>query len=305
MGKILLYYKYITIEDPELIMNWQHELCERLNLKGRIIIATEGINGTVGGSQEATEEYVAEMSRHPLFHDIIFKQSEGSSEHFPRLRVVVKEEIVRLGISPQAVPATERAQHLTPQEVHEKLNALPQDLVILDARNNYESRIGTFVGAITPDISTFREFPEYIDKNAELFKDKEVLMFCTGGVRCERASAYLKSKGITKAVYQLEGGIHCYLEEYPDGHFRGKNFVFDARVSMATNEDVLAHCINCKISCDNYTHCVINLCNKLMIMCSDCIGKLKNTCGQECLHDLTSGNPIRYAPYKKTVSCEL
>jgi predicted sulfurtransferase len=130
-------------------------------------------------------------------------------------------------------------------------------------------------------------------------------MYCTGGVRCERASAYLKSKGIAKSVYQLEGGIHCYLEEYPDGHFRGKNFVFDARVSMATNDDVLAHCVNCTISCDNYTHCVINLCNKLMIMCPACIIQLKNTCSQECLHDLTSGNPIRYAPYKKTVSCEL
>ncbi len=304
MGKILLYYKYTTIEDVTLIEKWQRNLCNRLGLTGRIIIASEGINGTLGGIESATTAYKEAMGNHPLFNDIVFKESAGSSAYFPKLKIMLREEIVRLGISPKILKAEDGGKHLTPQEVHEKISSKNKELIIFDARNNYESAIGAFVNAITPDISTFRELPQYIDNNAEVFKDKEVLMYCTGGVRCERASAYLKSKGLAKNIYQVSGGIHCYLEQYPDGYFRGKNFVFDGRVTLATNEDVLAQCFFCSTPCDTYTHCIYTVCNKLMIACTSCKKSMNNACSTECLTKIACGAPVRTASYKVTIDHE-
>lgn len=298
MGKILLYYKYIDIDDPAQIAESQKALCTSLGLTGRIIVAPEGINGTVGGSLAAIESYKTALHEHPLFHDITFKESEGDQNHFPRLRVMVKQEIVRLGISPDKLSALQGGTYLSPEQAHKKIAENP-DLVIVDTRNDYESRVGAFKGALKPGIKTFREFPEYVDQNIELFKDKEVLMYCTGGVRVERASAYLKEKGIAKEVYQLEGGIHCYLEQFPNGHFRGKNFVFDGRVTLSTNDDILTVCDSCKTSCDEYTHCVYAICNKLMILCKTCKNSSRGTCSEECALIISQGNaPIRTAPYK-------
>ena len=192
MGKVLLFYKYVTITYPEKIKKWQQELCKSLGVTGRIIIAHEGINATLAGSKEAIELYKKTLEAHELFGNIDFKESAGDTECFPRLRVVVKEEIVKLGISPHLLTAQNGGKHLTPQETENLLNQKPANFIIFDARNNYESAIGKFEGAITPDIENFRDLPEYLDNNQELFKDKDVLMYCTGGIRCERATAYLK-----------------------------------------------------------------------------------------------------------------
>jgi predicted sulfurtransferase len=282
MGKILLYYKYVQITYPKQLLKWQQKICTELGLTGRIIVGHEGINGTVGGSDLSIDRYTTIMRSDSLFSDVDFKSSEGDASCFPRLQIKVRDEIVRLGIDPKAVTAQNGGQHLKPQEVHELLGQQPKDLVILDARNQCESNIGAFTGAIKPEIVHFRELPGYIDQNIDLFKDKDVLMYCTGGIRCERASAYLKSKGVTKTVYQVEGGIHRYIEQYPEGHFKGKNYVFDARIAVKANEQLLGSCALCTVSCDEYTNCLNAACNKHFICCAVCKNTYANTCSANC-----------------------
>lgn len=286
---ILLFYAYVPIEYPKQVQKWQLRLCTELGLKGRIILAHEGINGTVSGLTEAVMTYQQAMLEHPLFAEIDFKQSDGSSQDFPRLRVVVKEEIVRMGISPNVVTAETSGRHLNPLEAHQLMAAQPHDLVILDGRNDYESRIGAFENAIKPAIENFRDFPDYIDNNADQFKDKTVLMYCTGGIRCERASAYLKSKGIAKEVLQITGGIHRYAEQFPNGFFKGKNYVFDSRVAMKVSDDILGQCDMCGIPSDEYSNCISTCCNKQVLSCPSCTKIFNNTCGQACFDLVNTG----------------
>jgi predicted sulfurtransferase len=164
------------------------------------------------------------------------------------------------------------------------------NVVILDARNTYESRIGAFEGAIKPDIGHFRDLPEFIKNNPDLFQNKDVLMYCTGGIRCERASAYLKEQDIANNVYQLSGGIHRYAEQYDDGFFRGKNYVFDKRISQRITNDVLTTCDTCEASCDMYTNCINALCSKHCILCANCLHAYSNTCSQACFDLIQSGD---------------
>lgn len=292
MSKILLFYKYVDIEHPEAIKQWQLNLCKSLNLLGRVIIAHEGVNGTLGGSDEETDHYIDAMLKHPLFNGIDFKTSEGGAENFPRLSIKVKQEITRLGIDPQKLKASQGGKHLTPEETHQLLNNKPENLIILDGRNDYEARVGRFEGAICPPVRYFREFPNYIDENLEQFKDKEVLMYCTGGIRCERASAYLKEKGIAKEVYQIQGGIHRYIEKFPDGFFRGKNYVFDSRMIQQVNDDIMTGCDWCKIPCDKLTSCINSECDKQFICCQSCLEPSQNTCSAHC-KDLVAQQAVR------------
>lgn len=309
MGKILLFYKYVDIIYPVQVMKWQKKLCADLGLTGRIILAHEGVNGTVGGSDEHVELYKKAMEKHPLFGNIDFKESPGDASCFPKMRIVVKNEIVHLGLDTKTVTAHDAGIHLNPQQAHDLLSKKSDKLVILDARNAHESRVGTFAGAITPAINTFRELPDYIDNNIEQFKDKEVFMFCTGGIRCERASAYLKSKGVASTVYQLEGGIHRYAEQFPDGFFRGKNYVFDGRVAVTVNEDVLSTCDLCPAACNEYTNCFNAHCNNHFIACPSCVEQYGNTCGARCHELLTTGQVPQRPPFKKPMpnatSCQL
>jgi predicted sulfurtransferase len=163
--------------------------------------------------------------------------------------------------------------------------------------------IGTFQGALTPPLKHFRELPDYIDQNVEQFKDKEVLMFCTAGVRCERASAYLKSKGVAQQVYQLEGGIHRYVEEYPDGFFRGKNYVFDGRLALQVTEDVIGSCALCAIACDDYNNCLNAECNKHFICCDTCIVAYNYTCSTQCFN-LVAEQKVHLRPIYRAINKE-
>lgn len=299
MAKIILYYKYIDINNPEEIVSWQRELCTNLNLKGRVLVAHEGINGTLGGTLENIELYKKAMLAHDLFATIDFKESSGSAEHFPRLKVQVKKEIVRLGIDPTLVSAKDAGEYLTPHQVHELINQNPENLILLDTRNDYESRVGTFNNALLPNTKTFREFPEFIDKNLDTLKDKQVVMFCTGGVRCERASAYVKLKQVAKSVYHIQGGIHTYITQYPNGHFRGKNYVFDGRITDQVTNDILTQCDHCQTPFDEYTNCINAQCNRQIIVCPSCIKDYHNTCSTRCLELVQSGLVnIRTLPHK-------
>lgn len=296
--RILLYYKYVNLPDPDAVCLWQKELCNNLNLKGRIILGSEGINGTLVGSWEETKRYMQAMSLHPLLNDIDFKEDlvDEVYDYFPKLRIVVRSEIVSLGVEDPSITPTVGGVHLTPDEVHAWLDKHEEDIVVFDVRNRAESRIGTFQDALTADIEHFRDLPSYIDENLEKFRDKNVLMTCTGGIRCEKATAYLKAKGVSKGVYQMLGGIHRYIGKYPQGFFKGKNYVFDNRVAVKVSDDILGTCDLCGISCDDYTNCLNAHCNKHFISCNKCLKTFANACSQACKELLESGK----VPYRPT-----
>ncbi|KAG8455016.1 hypothetical protein GDO86_001290 [Hymenochirus boettgeri] len=290
---VLLFYCYCDVKDPQWICNWQMVMGELLHLTGKVRIATEGINGTVGGSMLSTSLYIRTMLSHPIFKDVMypddFKTSEGGAHCFPDLRVGVFQEIVPMGIAPHKVSYKETAPHLSPEKFHEKVykylsevDKADHNTILLDCRNFYESKIGRFQNCLAPDIRKFSYFPKYIDQNLELFKDKTVLMYCTGGIRCERGSAYLRSKSICKEVYQLKGGIHKYLEQFPDGFFRGKLFVFDERYTISSNDDVISNCRYCDIAWDEYKLCSTPRCCQLLLACTTCQSKGLTACCTTC-----------------------
>lgn len=301
MNTILLFYKYVHIDNPVRFMRWQKKLCAELGLTGRIIIAQEGINGTVGGLTENTQRYKKVMLEQSLFSDVDFKEGQGDQESFPRMRIVVRDEVVGTGLDATQGRPENTGIHLTPAQTHALIDSKPDNFIILDTRNRCESAIGTFRDAVKASIDTFRDFPAYIDKNLEQFKDKQVLMYCTGGIRCERATAYLNEKGVAQKVYQIEGGIHRYVEQFPDGHFRGKNYVFDGRIAVKVTDDILGACALCAISCDDYHNCLNASCNKHFIACQSCIATFKNSCSVGCHQALENGT-VKARPLFKKVS---
>uniref|UniRef100_A0A3P9L757 Thiosulfate sulfurtransferase/rhodanese-like domain-containing protein 2 n=2 Tax=Oryzias latipes TaxID=8090 RepID=A0A3P9L757_ORYLA len=289
-GKVLLYYRYCEVEDPHVICAWQKALCERLQLTGKVRVAAEGINGTVGGTAVATDLYTRAMMSHPLFQmdREDFKTSDGGAECFPELKVGVYQEIVPMGVDPDVVSYQLAGVHLDPEDFHKEVEALlgegdsSQDTLLLDCRNFYESKIGQFTRCLAPNIRKFSYFPDYVDQNLELFRDKKVLMYCTGGIRCERASAYLCSKDVCREVYQLKGGIHKYLERFPEGFYRGKLFVFDERYAISSNDDVISDCSFCGRPWDRYELCSTRFCCQLVLSCPACRRQGHTACCSTC-----------------------
>lgn len=290
-GKVLLYYCYCQVEDPHVICAWQKALCEKLHLTGKVRVATEGVNGTVGGTQVATDIYIEAMLSHPLFKIMDkadFKTSDGGAECFLDARVSVYKEIVPMGVDPDVISYQLAGVHLEPEEFHREVEAflaegnLCDDTILLDCRNFYESKIGQFTRCLAPNIRKFSYFPDYVDQNLELFKDKKVLMYCTGGIRCERGSAYLRSKDVCKEVYQLKGGIHKYLERFPEGFYRGKLFVFDERYAISSNNDVISECRYCGCPWDQYQLCSTQFCCQLVLSCPVCRQDGHTACCPTC-----------------------
>lgn len=269
MNKIILYYKFVPVPDPVTVMHWQRELCQRLNLKGRIIVAEQGINGTLGGRMEDVKAYVKAMNLHPLFKKIQYKWSDGSAEDFPRLSIKVRPELVTLAPGEQ-FDVFNSTKGLKPQEWHEYLEKHP-DAIVLDARNDYESDIGAFKGrnVIKPKIKNFRDIKPEL---AKLPKDKPILTYCTGDIRCEYLSAYMKHKGFDE-VYHLDGGIVKYGQEYgDDGHWEGKCYVFDNRTSIGFSEQAkdVGRCVHCDAKTSNYLNCAEDSCNAQVLVCKKC-----------------------------------
>ncbi len=230
------------------------------------------------------------MKAHPAFFDIDFKTSESSFMCFAKLHVKARENILNLGVT----CSSPSGEYITPAELHTLLNNPPNDLVLLDARNAYESYVGKFEGAIAPQVNNFRDFPQYLENNQELFKDKDVIMYCTGGIRCEKSSALLVSLSCAKRVRQIHGGIHRYVEQFPNGFFKGRNYVFDDRVSMKINDHVLASCTSCKNKSDLYNNCLNALCNKHYVCCDACFAKSYGCCSSECFTQVQAKSvPVR------------
>ncbi|XP_056374943.1 thiosulfate sulfurtransferase/rhodanese-like domain-containing protein 2 isoform X2 [Hyla sarda] len=311
-GEILLYYCYCDISDPQWICDWQRTLCELLHLTGKIRIASEGINGTVGGSKVSTRLYINTMLLHPLLKHMCledFKRSDGGAHCFPDLRVGVFQEIVPMGVDPKKVSYKETATHLTPEDFHKRVEQYlsasqeTKDTILLDCRNFYESKIGKFQNCLAPNIRKFSYFPNYVDQNLDLFKDKTVLMYCTGGIRCERGSAYLRSKAVCKEVCQLKGGIHKYLEKFPDGFFRGKLFVFDGRFTISSNDDIISTCRYCGTAWDKYKLCSTPHCCQLVLSCLRCHEDGLTACCPTCQEKALKRQTELYQHIKEECEC--
>jgi UPF0176 protein len=284
MIKILLYYKYVEIPDPAVYRAEHIRLCTQLDITGRVIISPEGINATVGGEKEAIEKYKAAITADPLFSDIAFKESTSEEHVFKKLSVKIRPEIVSLKTGTDIVFSNNiKGKYIEPKELQQAIEK-DEEVYIVDVRNTYESYIGRFKNSIALDIDNFRDLPTAVEKIKDL-KDKKVVTVCTGGVRCEKASAYLLSRGFSD-VSQLHGGIITYGEAYPDAAFEGKCYVFDSRISVDINtpkkKKIIAECYHCHKPCDRYINCCNAVCNRQFVCCSDCDLQHMSSCCDEC-----------------------
>ncbi len=232
---VLLFYKYVTIDNPVEFALEHRTWCREQQLTGRILVAAEGINGTVSGYRDAVMAYVEKMHNDPRFADMEFKVSEGHPNVFPKMICKPRKEIVTLGLEHDVDPIHGTAPHLSPQEWKATLESGDPNLVLIDVRNRYESEVGVFEGALCPPIEYFRDLPAELPKYNHL-KEKKVLLYCTGGIRCEKAAALFRREGF-KDVYQLHGGIARYAEEVGTDHWKGELFVFDKRMTVPLSEE--------------------------------------------------------------------
>lgn len=275
--EILLFYKYVNIADPEAERLRQMDLCTKYDLKCRIIVAKEGINGTLEGTIENTQSYIDEMISDARFADIDWKRSEGTGSAFPKVKIKVRDEIVTLGLGERDIdPNKTSGRYITADELHE-LYSSGNEFYIVDMRNDYEQAVGHFENAILMPISNFRELPETLEE-IEHLKDKLVVTTCTGGIRCEKASGFLVDNGFSN-VYQLYGGMQTYMEKYPNQHFLGKLYVFDGRVVWGVNSEdpghrVVSSCLLCGNESELYVDCGYIHCDsehRHFIACKECV----------------------------------
>lgn len=276
MQKILLYYKFTPIKDPDAIRLWQKNLTEGLDLRGRILISPHGINGTVGGELDDLKSYIKTTKELTGFKDIVFKWSDGGREEFPRMSVKVRAEIVafdaadELRVDENGVVGG--GKHLKPKEIN-KLVQERDDVVFFDGRNAHEAAIGKFKNAVVPDVHTSRDFIKELESGKyDDIKDKPIVTYCTGGIRCEILSALMVNRGF-KEVYQIDGGIVKYGEEFgDDGLWEGSLRVFDDRmtVDFSDHTKVIGECSHCKQATSNYENCAWANCNDLVLICETC-----------------------------------
>ena len=277
---ILLYYCYTKIEDPEAFRREHHLFCIENNLLGRIIIAKEGINGTISGLNSDCEKYMRHLYANPRFAKTEFKVEPYETHAFQKLNVRVKDEIVHSGLK-YIDPTMKTGTYLEPKEFRQMKD--DEDVVVVDVRSNYENNVGRFKNAITFDIDNFRDFPDKVSE-LESYKDKKVITYCTGGIKCEKASAYLLEKGF-KNVYQLHGGIIKYGIEEGGEDFEGKCYVFDNRVVADVNKinpTVISKCHICDTDCDRMVNCANPECNKHIPICEQCAEEMEGACSEKC-----------------------
>lgn len=280
--EVLLFYKYIHIDNPKALARHYTKLCEKYSLKGRTIVAEEGINSTLEGDVESLKNFLNEFMVDPRFSDIHIKRSIGTGKSFPKLSVKVRNEIVSTRLPKEIDPRIKTGIRLSPEELHEWYEN-KKDFVIVDMRNSYEFEAGHFKGSIDPGMNASRELPEKIEKLKDI-KDKTVLTVCTGGVRCEKMSAYLVYSGF-KNVYQLDGGMHTYMEKYPAQNFVGTLFTFDERLTMdfGGKREIIGKCKRCMATTEKYQNCANAACNMLFLICDGCMSSSGPFfCGERC-----------------------
>ena len=282
----LSFYAYAHIEDPQQFRNDLFLAWNKLDALGRTYVAKEGINAQMSVPAENFEAFRETLEAYDFMKGIRLNVAVEHDDHsFLKLTVKVRHKIVADGLNDETFDVTNKGIHLNAKAFNDILD--DPNTIVVDFRNHYESEVGHFTGAITPDVETFRESLPIINEQLKDFKeDKNLVMYCTGGIRCEKASAYFKHQGF-KNVYQLEGGIINYAkqikEEGLESKFIGKNFVFDHRLGERITDDIIAQCHQCGKPCDNHTNCANDGCHLLFIQCDECAEKMENCCSTECL----------------------
>ena len=279
MGKLIVssFYKYVRISRPSSVRRALQLFCDSLGIKGKVIVSREGINGSVSGTRKQVAECQKHLLKDKLFSDLAFKRTSASGHPYRKMFVRLRPEIVTFG---RKVDMSKKGGYVTPKLLNRWIKNC--EVVLVDARNDYESKIGRFVNAVTPQIGTFSEFPKAVEQLAP-FMGKKVVTYCTGGVRCEKASAFLKQSGFTN-VFQLKGGILSYIKECPDSYFEGKCFVFDERISIPSgrkNSEVSA-CELCHSPCSELANCASVKCDKFFVCCSSCKAETGGACSKKC-----------------------
>lgn len=294
------FYRYVIIEDPQAMRDDLFRAWNSLNCFGRIYVAREGINAQMSVPEHHWEQFVKELYEVEEFKEIPFKIAvEDDGKSFYKLTIKVREQIVADGLTKNEYDVTNVGNHLTAKEWNEAMEN--PDTVVVDMRNHYESEIGHFENAICPDVDTFREELPAVLKDLEEQKDKKVLLYCTGGIRCEKTSAYLKHHGF-EDVNQLLGGIIDYKRQIDaedlENKFVGKNFVFDERIGERISEEVISHCHQCGKPSDNHTNCDNTACHILFIQCEECAKEFEKCCSDEC-KDITHMSEEEQAEIRK------
>lgn len=282
--RVLLFYKYVTIDDPETFAAEHLQFCKDNDLKGRILVSSEGINGTVSGPKEVTNNYIAHMRADTRFSDIVFKIDEAEGHAFKKMHVRPRNEIVALDLEDDVNPKELTGKYLSPTEFRDALQS--DDTVVIDARNDYEYDLGHFRGAIRPNITRFRDLPDWIKENKEQFMDKKIVTYCTGGIRCEKFSGWLLKEGF-EDVSQLKDGIATYGKD-PEtkGEFwDGKMYVFDERISVEINQvdkTVVGKEWFYGTPCERYINCSNPECNRQILVSEENEERYLGACSHEC-----------------------
>lgn len=279
----LLYYCYTHIENGEEFASAHLKFCKELGLSGRIIVAEEGLNGTVSGTAESCRAYMETILSDPRFASTDFKIDEVDQPSFVKMHVRYKDEVVNSGLKnrQEVDPRKATGVHLEPQEFLEMKDR--DDVVVVDVRSNYEHQLGRFKNAITFDIENFRDFPDKVNELSK-FKDKKIITYCTGGIKCEKATALLLKEGFEQ-VYQLKGGIIKYGKEAGGKDFEGKCYVFDNRIAVDVNQvnpTTISTCLNCGITTAKMINCANPECNEHFSQCDECGWKMDGCCSDTC-----------------------
>lgn len=282
--RVLLYYQYTPIADPEQFAKEHLAFCRSLDLKGRILVAEEGINGTLSGTKEATNQYMAFMHQDERFKDTFFKVDESEEHAFKKMFVRPRKELVSLNLEDDIDPTTLTGNYLEPKEF--KAALLDENTVVIDARNDYEYDLGHFRGAVRPDIRAFRELPEWIRANKEKFMDKKVVTYCTGGIRCEKFSGWMLREGF-EDVAQLHGGIANYGKDpATKGElWDGKMYVFDERISVEINQvdkQIVGKEWFDGTPCERYINCSNPECNRQILVSEENEARYLGACSYDC-----------------------
>ena len=281
------FYKYAKIKNPELFRDHLYLMWSNINVVGRTYIAKEGINAQIAVPSSFLNQFINELYEIEFLNSVRLNYSIDDSEaefSFLKLKIKVRAKILADGLNDSTFDVTNKGVHLKAKEFNELIHS--DDSLLIDMRNHYESEIGHFKGAIRPDVDTFRDSLEYIeDSYLKGNEDKKIVMYCTGGIRCEKASAWYKHKGY-KNVYQLEGGIIKYARDAQDegleNKFIGKNFVFDERRSERITDEVISVCHQCGVPSDTHVNCKNQACHLLFIQCEKCKTKFNSCCSTEC-----------------------
>lgn len=278
------FYQYAKIKNPQFFRDFLFHNWEELGVLGRTYVAHEGINAQISLPKANFDRFRDELYSISFLDGIRLNVAvDDNGKSFFKLIVKVREKIVADGLNDSTFDVTNKGKHLTAEE----FNALTEDpnTILIDMRNHYESEVGHFIGAITPDVDTFREEIEVVTDMLHGNEDKNIVMYCTGGIRCEKASAWFKHQGYQN-VHQLNGGIIEYVRQVRErqlpNKFIGKNFVFDERRAERISEDVIATCHQCGEPCDDHTNCLNVACNLLFIQCPTCAAKHNGCCSTEC-----------------------